>query len=233
MTAGRRLLTIYVLIFVAAIFVAPRGFLGQDGVADRIAAIKPTAAPIATPKLPPPLRWAGPNPPWSFPRPGPVVHDGGVLQNLVRSAGIIFSGKVTAIAHDGSSAHDASSPERASGPNAASTSITFQVERAVRGASPGHTLTIHEWAGLWGHGERYYVGERVLLFLYAPSKLGFTSPVAGMLGKFAMDSRDGVVMNELQKISLSKDPMLGSRTVVPYYEFILSLRRFGVERIHQ
>ncbi|MGA7930571.1 MAG: hypothetical protein WCA20_31815 [Candidatus Sulfotelmatobacter sp.] len=59
----------------------------------------------------------------------------------------------------------------------------------MRGTSPGQSLTIQEWAGLWTSGERDRVGERVLLFLYSPSKSGLTSPVAGAMGRFAMDSQ--------------------------------------------
>ncbi|MGA8618051.1 MAG: hypothetical protein WB660_05965 [Candidatus Sulfotelmatobacter sp.] len=64
----------------------------------------------------------------------------------------------------------------------------------MRGASIGEKLTIHEWAGLWTRGERYRVGERVLLFLYSPSRLGLTSPVAGAIGRFAIDSEGKIVL---------------------------------------
>src|SRR5580704_10050907 len=77
---------------------------------------------------------------------------------LVRAAGIIFSGRVTSIGQSVSFSR----------PDPASTIVTFQVEHAIRGALPGQNLTIHEWAGLCSNGERYRVGERVLLFLYSP-----------------------------------------------------------------
>ncbi|GAC1428679.1 MAG: hypothetical protein NVS1B11_11280 [Terriglobales bacterium] len=42
--------------------------------------------------------------------------------------------------------------------------------------------------------DRYFVGERLLLFLYPPSKLGLTSPVGGSLGRFNLDSAGNVAL---------------------------------------
>jgi len=53
--------------------------------------------------------------------------------------------------------------------------VTFHIESGLRGATAGRNLTINEWIGLWSSGQRYAVGERVLLFLYPKSKLGLTS----------------------------------------------------------
>src|SRR5258708_29179611 len=90
-------------------------------------------------------------------------------------------------------------------------------------------LTIHEWAGLWSIGERYRLGERVLLFLYPPSKLGLTSPVAGAVGRFAMDSQGHILLNGQHMAMLGADPILGKRAVIPYSEFARAVRRFGRE----
>jgi hypothetical protein len=143
-----------------------------------------------------------------------------VFQQLVRAAGIIFSGRVTSIGHAASSSH----------PHPASTTVTFQVEYAMRGTSPGRRLTIREWAGLWTSGEPYRVGERVLLFLYSPGKLGLTSPVAGAMGRFAMDSHGQVVLSAMHVATLAADPILGrkilgGKTVVPYADFALAVHR--------
>jgi hypothetical protein len=143
-----------------------------------------------------------------------------ILQQLVRGAGIIFSGHVTFVGH--------ASPS--SGQNSASTTITFQVEHAIRGSAPGQSLTIHEWAGLWAGGERYRLGERVLLFLYPPSKLGLTSPVSGATGRFSMNSQGNVVLSELQISNLAAHPILGGKilggkTIVPYSDFALAVHR--------
>jgi hypothetical protein len=90
-------------------------------------------------------------------------------------------------------------------------------------------LTIHEWAGLWDRGERYRVGERVMLFLYSPSKLGLTSPVAGAMGRFVVDAQGRILMNQQHSGSFMTDPILGRKTVVPYRDFVVAVRRSGRE----
>jgi hypothetical protein len=136
------------------------------------------------------------------------------FQRLVRSAGIIFSGRVTAVGTA------ASSP----GPEHTATSITFQVDHAIHGTLPNGSVTIHEWAGLWSRGEHYRVGERVLLFLYGPSTLGLTSPVAGPMGRFAVDSQDGIVMSAADIAAFTGNPILRGRSIVPYVDFVLAVR---------
>ena len=107
------------------------------------------------------------------------------LRSLTRSAGYIFDGTVLAVERVAPS--DTNS--------VATVQITFRVEQAIRGTRLGQVLTIREWAGLWNSGERYRPGERLLLFLYSPSKLGLTSPVGGPSGRFAVDS-DGNALVE-------------------------------------
>jgi len=167
----RRLLDACSLIFVASIalasiFVTPTLLRGQDAAANRPSVSTPDPVPDLVPNLAPPQQMHSPLiepvwiPPQSLPRPYPVGGDPkapgtGTLLQLVRVAGIILSGRVTSIGRDGSSFGQAP----------ASTTITFQVEHGMRGASAGQSLTIHEWAGHWTSGERYHVGERVPLFL--------------------------------------------------------------------
>ncbi len=102
---------------------------------------------------------------------------------MSQAAGLIFSGHVTFVGH---------AEATASSPAASATVITFRVEHAIHGVSAGQQLTIHEWAGLWHLGERYRVGEHVLLFLFPPSRLGLTSPVSGALGRFPITASGGV-----------------------------------------
>jgi hypothetical protein len=204
-----RLLAVFSLIFVV-----PALLRGQDA-AERFPAGSTAAAPILPPsRYSPPI---APNwiPPPSLPRHYPVTPGTLGFQQLVRAAGIIFSGRVTFIGPVTST----------SGPNPACTRVTFQVEHAMRGASPGQTLTIQEWAGLWSRGERYRVGEHVLLFLYAPSKLGLTSPVTGAMGRFALDSQGMIVMSPQQIATLVADSILGGKNVVPYADFALAVQR--------
>jgi hypothetical protein len=213
-----RLLAAFLLIFAA-----PTLLSGQDDPADR----SPSHVTVPAPNLSPlnysvPIAPSGIFQPPHLPPHYPEAPGAGVLQQLVfqrltRSAGIIFSGRVTFIGHS-------SSPSR---PDPASTTVTFQVEHAIRGTSRGQSLIIHEWAGLWSSGEHYRVGERVLLFLYSPSKLGLTSPVAGAMGRFAVDARGQIVMSPLHMANLAADSILAGKTVIPYADFELAVRRSG------
>jgi hypothetical protein len=137
------------------------------------------------------------------------------FSQIVQNAGMIFSGQVTAVG-------------RGNGPGLAATTVTFHVQQAIQGVSAGQSVTIREWAGLWTTGERYRVGERVFLFLYPPSKLGLTSPVAGNLGRFAVNSRGMVVLTPQHVAALLPDPVLGGgRTLIPSKDFALVVQRFG------
>jgi hypothetical protein len=204
-----RLLTVFSLIFVAPTFLH-----GQDAAADG----SPVLAPVLT-TSPKPPRYSSPIapiwiPPPSPPQRSPIAPGTMIFPQLVRAAGIIFSGRVTSIGRKPSSGGQA----------AASTTITFQVERAMRGASAGQSLTIHEWAGLWSSGERYRIGERVLLLLFSPGKLGLTSPVSGAMGRFAMDSQDRIIIGAQQVAILAANPILRGKTVVSYADFAQAVR---------
>lgn len=117
-------------------------------------------------------------------RPAPITDP--VIPNvpkLTKSSGYIFAGTVKSV-------------ERIVPRNpqsAAVMRITFQVQRGMLGVSSGKTLAINEWAGLWQSGERYRIGEQVLLFLYPPSKLGLTSEVGGGMGRFQLDHGGKVI----------------------------------------
>ena len=99
----------------------------------------------------------------------------------------------------------------------------------MRGTSAGQNLTIHEWAGLWNRGERYRVGERVLLFLYSPSRLGLTSPVAGPIGRFAIKDAGEILLTPQHIHLLATDPILGGKTIAPYADFSLAVQRSSRE----
>jgi hypothetical protein len=68
--------------------------------------------------------------------------------------------------------------------------LSFRVDEAIAGVEPGQVLTIHEWAGVWAMQFQRPMakGQRILIFLYPPSRLGLTSPVGGSLGQIALDS---------------------------------------------
>ena len=222
---GSRLLANFWLIFFGLIFisislplvVAPAA-RGQDAAAvrtdDRDLSELPLRQLISTPRVFPQPQ-PQPRPPTPPPR-DPVTI---TLPQIVREAGIIFSGRVSFVGR-------ASSPF---GQNAASTTVVFQVEHAIRGTSQGKTLTIHEWIGLWNSGERYRVGERVLLFLYPPSRLGLTSPVAGGLGRYAIDGQGRLLINPQTAGVLAANPLIRGRTIVPLAVFVQAVRRAGEE----
>jgi len=98
-------------------------------------------------------------------------------QQMLSKAGRIFSGHVVAV-----------QPVRSAEGNVASMRVSIHVEQAVRGVKAGETVAVDEWAGLWRNsGDRYRVGQRVMLFLYAPSRAGLTSPVGQDLGRLPVE----------------------------------------------
>lgn len=141
------------------------------------------------------------------------------LRQITSGAGYIFSGTVIAVARVSPSEAD----------QAATMRITFRVDQAVRGVRARQTLVIREWEGLWNAGERYYVGERVLLALYPPSKLGLTSPVGAGLGRFPLDRNGELAPRPEQAQALASDPVIGpwlrGKTRVNGRDFARMLRR--------
>lgn len=171
--------------------------------------------PRAAPTIPPASNWGPASdlrrrlpiaPPFGFPL-------------FVRAAGTIFSGTVVSVAR-----HPATSSQTVE-----TLAITFHVENAIRGATPGENLTITQWIGLWSGGQRYRVGERVLLFLYPPSKLGLTSCVAGGIGRFAIDPWGRVLLSAQHLSAFRADPVLGGKSRVRFSDFALAVRRASEE----
>ncbi|HTZ83673.1 MAG TPA: hypothetical protein VMB66_10800 [Candidatus Acidoferrales bacterium] len=155
-----------------------------------------------------------PAPEFRLYRPGPIA-----LPEMIRSAGLIFAGTVIRIERrPGTSAHSVET-----------VTITFRVENAIRGATPGEGLTISQWIGLWSSGQRYRLGEHVLLFLYPPSKLGLTSSVAGLLGRFQVDAWGRILPSPQQLSALQKDPVLGGKSRIRFGDFALAVRRANEE----
>ncbi len=138
---------------------------------------------------------------------------------FVRAAGTIFSGTVTKIERRPATA----------GQSVETVAVTFRIEDALRGATPGQDLTITQWIGLWSSGQRYRVGERVLLFLYPVSKLGLTSCVGGALGRFAVDRSGWVLLTAQHLAAFGKDPVLGGKSRARFGDFALAVRHAGEE----
>lgn len=144
------------------------------------------------------------------------------LRQVARQAGIIFAGKVVSI-----------EPLRlADSDHVASVQITFQVEQGVRGVRAGEQLTFREWAGLWSGSERYRVGQRMMLFLYAPSALGLTSPVGGPAGRMPVDQNGRILLTLAQQQSLqaSRAPArIDNGRHLSLRDFVHAIRRMGEE----
>jgi hypothetical protein len=217
----RRLLDVFSIVALTMLLAAPAFLRAQGAVQDRVAGpglVTPRPVlPIELPTLP--SRFPASLPP-NLPRHYPVpLPPGTGLKEMVQAAGIIFSGRVTFVGRSGPM----------SGQAPAATTITFQVEQAMRGTATGQSLTIHEWAGLWNSGERYHIGEHVLLFLYAPSKFGLTSPVSGSIGRFAMNVRGRILISDHHAPVFTSDPILGGKDAVPYLDFAHAVGRVGGE----
>jgi hypothetical protein len=138
---------------------------------------------------------------------------------MARAAGTIFSGTVVSIARRPASR----------GQTVETVAITFHIGNAIRGVTPGEDLTISQWIGLWSGGQRYRVGERVLLFLYPPSKLGLTSSVAGPVGRFTIDPWGRVLLSAEHLSAFRTDPVLGGKSRVRFSDFARAVQRASEE----
>lgn len=120
------------------------------------------------------------------------------LRRLTQNSGYIFDGTVLSVERVEA---DAGSVDLVQ--------ITFRVEQGIRGVRNGQVVTIREWGGLWNSGQRYRSGERLLLFLYKPSKLGLTSPVDGPLGRIAVDSGGNAIFDRIHLAARYADQPTG------------------------
>src|ERR1019366_9140714 len=102
-------------------------------------------------------------------------------KQLSRRAGMIFAGTVLTAAAQTAAA------DRIDPGTTPAVQLSFRVDRAIAGVERGQILTIHEWAGAWSMHRPIRSGQHILIFLYPPSRLGFTSPVGGSLGQVALD----------------------------------------------
>lgn len=165
-----------------------------------------------------------PEVPFSIPRKSPFLpglreRSQGGFPEMVRAAGMIFSATVKKVERCPANAGQA----------VETVAITLHVEQAIRGATAGEDLTISQWIGLWSSGQRYRIGERVMLFLYPKSKLGLTSCVAGALGRFQLDGAGRVLISAHQLGMLRKDPAVGGRSRVGVGDFALAVRHADEE----
>ena len=201
--------TVLCLLALSLLILAQPALIGQS------AAVHPAPLPARepvdfTPEYIPVPSPIFPSPPARLPT--PVSFPG-----VARAAGMIFSGTVRSVQRRPATLGSA----------VETVDVTFHVDTAIRGATSGEDLTISQWIGLWTSGQRYRVGERVLLFLYPPSKLGLTSSVAGPLGRFDVDPWGRVLLSAHHLAAFRTDPVLGGKPRVRVSDFALAVRKAG------
>jgi hypothetical protein len=121
-------------------------------------------------------------------------------KQLSRRAGMIFAGTVLA-SPSGSNrepANDRLVMATATGITPAA-QLSFHVDEAIAGVKQGQVLTIREWPGAWSRQRPMRQGERLLIFLYPPSRLGLTSPVGGSLGQVPLRTSNLLSVVQLER----------------------------------
>ena len=122
------------------------------------------------------------------------------LAYLAQRADVIVQGRVTDVVHENLPGY----------PNIPTVKVTLNVENMMRGPA-GDTYTFREvFVGLRARtAEKGYMpGQHLLLFLTAPSRLGFSSPVGIEQGRFhIMSHRTGspAVVNEQSNVGLFRN----------------------------
>ena len=122
-------------------------------------------------------------------------------KQLARRAEMIFAGTVLTSAPQAVTTQTTAADRVVPG-TAPSFQVSFRVDRAIAGVEPGQIVTIHEWAGAWSMQRPMRPGQRILIFLYPPSRLGLTSPVGGFLGQVALDpSGENVSVHDQKRVA--------------------------------
>jgi hypothetical protein len=128
------------------------------------------------------------------------------LPYLTQRADVIVQGRVARVAHAPLPGY----------PNIPTVEVTLEVESMLRGPGGG-TYTFREiYLGLRAREGKqgYREGQRLLLFLPAPSRYGLSSPVGIEQGRFHITSgSDGseIVVNEMDNAGLFRDSAAAAR----------------------
>jgi hypothetical protein len=124
-------------------------------------------------------------------------------KQLSRRAGMIFAGTLLTASPLTAATQTAmdhtAATHRAASVATPAVQLCFRVDQAIAGVEQGQILTIHEWAGASSMHRPMRSGQRILIFLYPLSRLGFTSPVGGSLGQIALDPSGKMVSKSEQK----------------------------------
>jgi hypothetical protein len=113
---------------------------------------------------------------------------GAQWKQMSRRAGIIFTGTVLAGDLPVPTTDEFTSTPATIPATLSTIHVSFRVDRGIVGVESGQLLTIHEWGGSSSVHRPMNTGQHVLLFLYSPSRLGFTSPVGGASGEVLLDA---------------------------------------------
>jgi hypothetical protein len=134
---------------------------------------------------------------------------------LDRHAGLIFAGEVLRVERvPAKHLRDLETVE-----------IRFHVDEGIRGTRKGQILSIREWAGLWVAQPRFRAGEHVILFLYPPSRLGLTSPVGDVGGRFSVNSAGQVTLSPAQqRLFAGEEFGPEKKSGIPVSEFLRQIR---------
>ncbi|MBI3474846.1 MAG: hypothetical protein HY010_03885 [Acidobacteria bacterium] len=115
-------------------------------------------------------------------------------RHMSRASGTVFTGTVISVAAE---------PTGKQNPLPIAV-IRFRVNEAIVGVQPGQTIAIREWAGAWSMHRAMSPGERLLIFLYPPSRMGLTSPVGGRQGQVVLNARGDLIMSSLPEFEASE-----------------------------
>jgi len=131
------------------------------------------------------------------------------LRTLAESAGVIFQGECTAI-------KTGKDPDS----NLTATWYTFRIVNGIKGEI-GEEYTLKQYGGTDGditvHAPtvQFKIGEKVILFLYGKSRIGFSTTVGMQQGKFSVEPTSG---NGVQSVTNGMPAMLlweGLSTPIP------------------
>jgi len=150
-------------------------------------------------------------------------------RQLSRRAGMIFAGTVLTSAAP--MTNRTAPADRATMGAIPPVSLSFRVDEPIAGVKRGQVVTIHEWSGALGVQRPMFRGQHILIFLYAPSRLGLTSPVDGALGQIALDASGKNVVEgkaattEPRDSSLSRSRDTATRGSVSVRQLERAIRR--------
>ena len=117
-------------------------------------------------------------------------------KQLARRAGIVFAGTVLTSGSQIPITNPTITAQTRTDRTVPAIELSFRVDRAIVGVKPGQLLTVREWVGASSLHRAMRSGEHILIFLYSPSRLGFTSPVGGSRGQIALDASGKNVMEQ-------------------------------------